>query len=313
MSHALAPGFLWLPFLYGGTGAATQTISPGAVASAEQFGTPIVAGPITPTGIVSEEDFASVLFIYDAAFTGIMPASIQSAESVPAPTLGGPISPTGIASEETWGDVSIPPLDWATQFLTTTAISTAEAWGDPTVAIGLQNQGIVSGEVVPSPVVGAGTNVIAPLGIGTAEAFGELTLYNHGTAIGQFEGSGGILALRRLCSPLNLIAASSYVDPDSGADLLPDVYGDFSDLSGLRGPIPAVLIDKTSFTYAAAGHPVHSITNIYVDDIEVTSGFTVNNGIDYQGVGQIATITFDALPEGTVTWRGKVVSNSTIA
>lgn len=108
-----------------------------------------------------------------------------------------------------------------------------------------------------------------------------------------------------LSTSLELIRASRYANPASAADILPDVYGDFS-AGGLAGPVPAVCIDTVNFVYAAAAHAVTSITNVYVGEIAQTIGVacTVSVSNNYEGQGLIAIIDFVTQPDGVVSWRG---------
>lgn len=118
----------------------------------------------------------------------------------------------------------------------------------------------------------------------------------------------------RLCIPFGLPRAEIYDDPGDEAALLPIVYGDFSDTSGTRGPIPATLIGRGEadengqypgpFTFCAAFHPVISIDAVYIDDVLQVDGFTVNTSNNFQNKSTIATITFEVMPIGQVTWRG---------
>lgn len=108
-----------------------------------------------------------------------------------------------------------------------------------------------------------------------------------------------------LSSPLSLLRANRYARPASGADILPDVYGDFRTGGGLRGPCPAVLVDTTNFIYVAAAHSVVSIDQVFIDDVEQSSGFTVNVAYDLESLGEVAVIDFTSLPDGQVSWRGR--------
>lgn len=109
--------------------------------------------------------------------------------------------------------------------------------------------------------------------------------------------------MAKLCAPLDLPTASPYQDAPEPGLILPVVFGDFSE-GGLRGPIPAVLIDNVNWVYAAAGHAVGSISQVYVDDLPADPAPSVSVSNNYQGHGVIATITFAAQPTGVVTWRG---------
>ena len=108
----------------------------------------------------------------------------------------------------------------------------------------------------------------------------------------------------RLCIPFGLPRADLYPDPGDGANILPIVYGDFT-LGGIRGPVPATLIDKTTFTYCAAYHPVVSIDAVYIEDMLIPPElYTVSTSNNYKNKGSIATITFLTMPPGPVSWRG---------
>ena len=78
----------------------------------------------------------------------------------------------------------------------------------------------------------------------------------------------------KFASPLDLVRTSRYASPGDPAEIIPDVYGDFS-AGGLAGPIPAKLINKAGFVYAAAAHEVGSITNVYDGEVEKTIGVDV--------------------------------------
>lgn len=108
-----------------------------------------------------------------------------------------------------------------------------------------------------------------------------------------------------LSAPFSLITASRYARPADGAAIIPDVYGDFSS-GGLRGPIPAVLVDTTNFIYAAAAHAVQSIDQVWVDDVlqTATVDYTANVSYDLESQGTIAVIDFVSQPSGEVSWRG---------
>ncbi len=108
-----------------------------------------------------------------------------------------------------------------------------------------------------------------------------------------------------IASPLSLRRASAYTDPGDPAAIIPDVYGDFS-AGGVAGPIPAMLINKAGYVYAAAGHAVQSIDAVYDGVTLKTAGvdYTATVASNYEGQGTIAIIDFVAQPTGAVTWRG---------
>lgn len=101
------------------------------------------------------------------------------------------------------------------------------------------------------------------------------------------------------------------LDPITGEPIvvdqavLPIVYGDFG-VGGLRGPIPAVLIDPVKIYYAAAAHPVESIDEVYIGDVLQTTGYEVFPNAKTSGFDcPIAFIRFDERPTEPVSWRGR--------
>lgn len=115
--------------------------------------------------------------------------------------------------------------------------------------------------------------------------------------------------LPKLCLPFGMPRAEIYTNPGNPADILPVVYGDFQ-VAGIRGPVPAVLIDKGEddlgpWVFCAAFHPVISIDDVYIGDIRQTTGFTISLSDNFQNQGTIASITFDVQPEDQVSWRGQ--------
>lgn len=109
--------------------------------------------------------------------------------------------------------------------------------------------------------------------------------------------------MSHLVSAFDLPIAGRYANPGDKSAILPVVYGGFS-AEGFIGPIPAVLIDKTNWVYAAAAHAVGSITDVYVGPVLQTSGYTVSISNNYESLGTIAIIDFASQPDGEVTWRG---------
>lgn len=118
-----------------------------------------------------------------------------------------------------------------------------------------------------------------------------------------------IPARPKLCLPFGMPRAEIYRNPGDGAAILPVVYGDFRE-GGIRGPIPAILIDQGEdnegpWVYCAAFHPVLSLDAVYIDDVVQTTGFVAATSNNFQNQGTIATITFDVQPQGEVSWRGQ--------
>lgn len=108
-----------------------------------------------------------------------------------------------------------------------------------------------------------------------------------------------------LTKALSLATASRYTSPAADADILPVVYGDYTAAGGLGGPIPAVLVNTSTYVYVAAAHAVESITDVYIDGVRQSSGFATSTSTDYESQGTVATIDFVSEPSGAVTWRGK--------
>jgi len=103
-------------------------------------------------------------------------------------------------------------------------------------------------------------------------------------------------------APLALVRAERYTSPGEPSAILPDVYGDFT-VGGIRGPIPAVLIDRASNTYGLAT-PMTSITHVYEEETDVTADATITLSTNYQGQGLITTISFASARSGQITVRG---------
>jgi hypothetical protein len=295
--------------------AAPGLISPTAIASAEAFGTAIIQGAIIPTGIVSSEAIGANLHIGD-----ITPTAIASAEAFgTAYVFGGDIGPTGIVTGEfvNTPDLLDTPGAAGTIDLDTghTGIATGEAVGSHTVReeATISPTGIPSGFDMDNPTLGAPVGTIQPFGIASAEAFGTGTGGGTGsvgsltvfTLTNPNAPAPGTVTAKKLCSPFNeQVLALAIAGAPTPADILPDVYGDFTD-GGLRGPCPTVLVTTTApFLFVAASHPVQSIDKVYVDDVEQTGGFATSPAFPL-GALQIAIIAFGEQPLGQVTWRGK--------
>lgn len=97
-----------------------------------------------------------------------------------------------------------------------------------------------------------------------------------------------------------------YGVPFTTSASLPVVYGN---LEGGADRWEAVLIEKSSKTYAYAGHPVLSeangnIVRAWIGGVQ-TASFTFDESVDFQNRGlTIATLTFTSTPTGTVTVSG---------
>jgi hypothetical protein len=233
----------------------------------------------------------------------ILPSGIASQETFGTPRFAV-LGPVGIASEEFVGFPDLIGTPGATGTIEPTSIGSDEAFGTATLTEGatIFPTGIPSEFDMDLHTVGAPVATIQPSGIASAEAFGRPTLFR--LANPPVPAAGTVTA-KKLCSPLGLIRAEVFVDAPDPAFILPDVYGDFA-LGGIRGPCPTVLVTRTSpFVYVAAAHPVQAITNVYVNDVEQTGGFSTSPAVDLGNGFQVAVITFTDQPAGVVSWRGQ--------
>ena len=235
---------------------------------------------ISPSGIASVEAFGS------HRVGDMTVPSITSAEVFGTATLiAGDIAPAGIESEELVSDGEIIDTPGAAGTITlTTGIASGEGFGtaELTDVATIYPTGIPSSFAVDLHSVGVAVGTIAPFGIRSEEHFADVSrtvlgVPISGTTVYELRNppppAAGTVTTKRLCSPLELIRAERYAGSPNPAFILPDVYGDFR-VGGLRGPIPAVLVTQSSpWVFIAAAHPVKEITNVYVDDVEATSGF----------------------------------------
>lgn len=104
--------------------------------------------------------------------------------------------------------------------------------------------------------------------------------------------------------------ASRYANPLNGADRLPLPYGDLTD--GAAGIWRLPCIDTVNYVYAFAASEVLSVANgnsvsIYKDNVLVDpANYTFDELNDYEGEGEIATVTFSAdQGNSVITARGK--------
>lgn len=113
-------------------------------------------------------------------------------------------------------------------------------------------------------------------------------------------------------STFYLKRAGRYSNPLNTNDLLPVVYGCLASGTSGNWAIPA--IDTINFVYCLAAHGVLSVANnneiaVYVDGVlESPANYTFNEAHDYESLGNIATITFDADKENaeiSVRSKGK--------
>lgn len=233
----------------------------------------------------------------------ILMQGIPSAEVVPNPRLAE-LGPEGIASGEFIGGHELLGTPGAAGSILPSSIGSLEAFGTAVLTedATLYPTGIPSGFDMDLHTVGPDVATFQPFGIASREGIGRPTLF---TLTNPPPPAAGTVTAKKLCSPLGLIRAEVFAGAPDPAFILPDVYGDFS-VGGIRGPCPAVLVTSTTpFVYVAAAHPVFEISNVYVDDVEQTGGFSTLAAADLGSGFQAALIIFTDQPTGPVSWRGK--------
>lgn len=171
-----------------------QNVDPSGIASAEAFGTSVMASDVAPSGIASTEAFGTA-----TAVSALAATAIASAEAFGADAVTMALGANGIASTETFGAMSLADA------LSVSGIASAEAFGAPAAIEILAASGIASleafgtgslqGEIVASGIAsteafGAPTmaGVAAPAGITSLEAFGS-------SQINQAIAAAGIASL----------------------------------------------------------------------------------------------------------------------
>ena len=132
-----------------------QDLTPTGIASAEAFGTPVIATGsvnISPSGIASTEAFGTAV-ISQATF----------------------ITPSGIASEEAFGTAV---LTTGAVIVTPSGIASAEAFGTAVITQGfvITPTGIASAEAFGTAAITTGAVTLSPTGIASEEAFGSHTV-----------------------------------------------------------------------------------------------------------------------------------------
>jgi hypothetical protein len=224
------------------------------------------------------------------------------------------VAPDGIGSAEAFGFLELIGAPGATGTIEPSSITTLEAFGSATLIedATLYPTGIPSAFDMDLHTVGAPVATIQPQGIPSEEAFGGdglgalsgpsvVTIVTPGAPL---PGTGSALN-KKLCSPVGLSRADLFPDAPDPAFILPDVYGDFSE-GGIRGPCPAVLVTALfNFVYVAAAHPVQEISHVYVDDVEIFSGFATRVSVEVTTGLFWALIIMTEQATGPVSWRGK--------
>ena len=131
----------------------TVIISPSEIASAETFGTItliVESATISPSGIISSEAFGTTVIITGAST--LQPSSIESCEAFGNATITASVS-VSIVSIDSVEEFGTPQINVGMAVIEPTGIVSAEAFGIPTVLLLIQ--------------------IILPICIESAEAFGE--------------------------------------------------------------------------------------------------------------------------------------------
>lgn len=108
---------------------------------------------------------------------------------------------------------------------------------------------------------------------------------------------------------ITLLTAGDFTSPQTETDIIPYPFGNFAYDSGVDGRWVCPCIDTAKFYYAIAAFPLLSVAQgnvftVYVDDVLVTTGFTIHADITLSG-NRIAALKFTAAPSGDVTIRCK--------
>lgn len=194
--------------------AGAVTITPAGMASLEAFGTAKINARIAATGIASLEAFGSASLTSNAKITINGIASTEAFGAATVVPAGVTITPAGIASVEvfgnhlaTQGDAYVLPNGIASaetfgtaslkMKITGTGIASTEAFGTAALLTGaaLQPISIPSGEAFGAAMVAAGAVIVAPVGIGSLEAFGTAKMNGRlgGAGIASVEAFGTAL------------------------------------------------------------------------------------------------------------------------
>ena len=104
---------------------------------------------------------------------------------------------------------------------------------------------------------------------------------------------------------LTLPKAGRYASPQNTNDMLPLVYGDMTENSP-TGVWNCPCIDTINHLYCVAGWAIQTeaqgnVISVYDGGTLLSTGFTFTASQDVEGMGTIATLTFDSAPAGTVS------------
>lgn len=203
--------------------AATPTMQPTGIATAQAFGTTAASTKISlaALAIAGVEAFGTTAL---TAKVTSSPTAIVSAQALGTPTVSTSIAmaPTGVASAEALGVASVTTTSQP-QSLAPTGFSSAEAFGSTTLtaSITLSPAGVASAESLGTTSIAAKIS-LAALGIAAAETFGTpamsmlSTLSPLGVGSAEALGIPNVSAVISL-SPLGLSSAEAVGTPTIGS------------------------------------------------------------------------------------------------
>lgn len=225
-----------------GTTKSVRWLGPGGVASTEAFGTTKAMRRLGPAGVASAEAFGIAQLQAVLTLQALYPAGITSAEAFGSPAVRRLLAAVGISTAEAFGTTKtmrrIGPAGVATgevfgtpaerRLLAALGVSTAEAFGVVKAMRRLGPTGVSSAEAwgavkaqrlllsVAVPTAEAfGTaqkvqRIVRPVGIVSAEAFGNLTIlrvYAQGITSAEAFGTP---AVRRMLAQVGIVTAEAF-------------------------------------------------------------------------------------------------------
>jgi hypothetical protein len=151
------------------------TLLPSGIATAEGFGTAVIAGllVVSPSGLATGEAFGTATVTKTLT---VSPGGIATGEAFGTATVTKTltVSPSGIATANTFGTAAIS----GTRLVSPSGIATANAFGTATVTktLTVSPGGIATANAFGAATVTAGVLTVSPSGIATANAFGTATV-----------------------------------------------------------------------------------------------------------------------------------------
>lgn len=244
----------------------TGPISVSGIASEEAFGSPLVQRMlefVIPSGIASAEAFGSHSLTLGAV--SISPAGVTSAEAFGTSKVNLSVVTTGISSAEAFGSST---LTTGPVTVAPSGIASAEAFGTANVAKTIAPSGIASAEAFGSATLVPGAVTVLPSGIASAEAFGS-----HLVNLEQFISPSGVVSAEAFGSHIISVLDRRIRREPGGLDVV------FLDAAGNRlgsGPVPVGIRASTreavdrigSWTLTIPATEGH-IANIVDDALEV--------------------------------------------